>query len=674
MKFTRSKYLGAATVLAAGAGMAVALGAVAPSAAEPINIPTSSYLLSIIAGSNVTSGLPTNGPARLSPLNDPTDMAFDPSGNLYVADTGNCIIEKITPAYQLSVFAGLPGGCQPPLPRNGVGHGRLVSLAWLNGYLYVGSADTGYIYRADSNGNLTEVAGTGVEGQPSDGQVNTPTQMVAHGNYLYFGDQDAHQVARFNPSANPVTIEVIAGDGSATSTTPSGPLQDAKTIGIAMPNGIAVAADGTVYVSDTQESRILQISPSGEVLGQVFYPGPVGLSLDETGSTLYTASYAGVITMMSTDFSIGGIGNGALIAGTGLGGASLADVNADSFDQVSAQSFNPVVEGPSLETPVGQPAGVEVAANGDIYATLSSPSMLVKLTKVKPSPSVPPFLGPDPVVTTIPSTVPSVTPSVSPSVSPSTVPSVSPSVVSPSVVPTTPGPVVTSPVPVPPNPANPPRINLNLALTLDAPLTGAKATVSGGGLQPASPYTLTMYSTPIEVARGTTNGAGAFNAVVTMPAKACVTGGSHRLVLTGTAPGGAKVEDSSYVVLSDTCRAKSISNVAPPVNNTVVLQAFTFPHYSAKLRPKAIRTLNDLKGALSTAKAITITGYTETDSKGKAAAKANKRLALKRANAVRAQLRKLGVKAPITTVGAGGVNGLGKGQKFNRRVVIVVRY
>ncbi|WP_198154340.1 hypothetical protein, partial [Catenuloplanes japonicus] len=68
---------------------------------------------------------------------------------------------------------------------------------------------------------------------------------------------------------------------------------------------------------------------------------------------------------------------------------------------------------------------------------------------------------------------------------------------------------------------------------------------------------------------------------------------------------------------------------APPVNNTVVLQSFTFPHYSAKLRPKALRTLNDLKGALATAKAITITGYTETDSKGKAATKANKRLALK---------------------------------------------
>ncbi|MFI5841609.1 OmpA family protein [Catenuloplanes sp. NPDC051500] len=670
MRISRKQCLAAGTA-AAGAGMVAVLGIVAPSAAEPVSIPPATlYQLSIIAGSNAGSGLPTPGPAIQSRMDEPTDMAFDTAGNLYVADTNNCVIEKITPNYQLSIFAGLPSGCNPPLARNGVNNGRLVSLAWLNGHLYIGSADSGYIYRANSNGDLTEVAGNGVEGPPSNNQVNTPTQMVAHGNYLYFGDQAEHQVGRLDVTASPATIEVVAGDGGATSTTPSSPLQDARTISIAMPNGVAVAGDGTLYVSDTQESRILQISPNLEVLGQVFYPGPIGLALNSTGSTLYTASYAGVITEMSTDFSVGGIGIGGLIAGKPqFGSNAVARV-----DPVSALTSSQVTAGPALETEIGQPTGVEVAANGDIYATLSAPSMLIKLQKIKASPSVPPFLGPDPVVTSVPSAVPSVTPSAVPSASatPSTVPSVSPSVVPPSVVPTTPGPVVTTPPPV--NPSNPPRINLNLNLTLDAPLTGAKATVSGGGLEPQSPYVLTMNSTPIEVARGTTNAAGAFNAVITMPAKACVTGGSHRLVLTGTAPGGAKIEDTSYVVLSDTCKAKSISNVAPPANNTVVLQAFTFPHYSAKLRPKALRTLSELKGALSTAKAITITGYTETDSKGKAAKKANKRLALKRANAVRAQLRKLGVTAPITVVGAGGVNGLGKGQKFNRRVVITVRY
>ncbi len=113
-------------------------------------------------------------------MDDPTDMAFDPAGNLYVADTGNCVIEKITPTFQLSVLAGIPGDCLQ-LPRNGQSHGRLVSLAWLKGSLYVGSADTGYIYRADVNGNLTAVVGNGSQGSPLNNQVNTPTQMVAHG-------------------------------------------------------------------------------------------------------------------------------------------------------------------------------------------------------------------------------------------------------------------------------------------------------------------------------------------------------------------------------------------------------------------------------------------------------------------------------------------------------------
>ncbi|GAB7046178.1 hypothetical protein JCM9534A_13040 [Catenuloplanes indicus JCM 9534] len=600
-------------------------------------------------------------------MNQPTDMAFDPAGNLYVADTQNCAVEKITPAGQLSVFVGTVDGC---VPRNGnTFYDRPVSLAWLKGNLYIGGADDGWIYRADANGNLTHFAGTGVQGSPLNGQVDTPTQMTAYGNWLYFGDEESHVVARIDVTQSPPMIEVIAGDGNGTPT--QGVFnQPATLMSIPDPRGVAVDSKGSVYISDTKASRILKVASTGELLSEWMFFAPVGLHLDQTGAKLYATSAYGVIaevdTMDGAISVIAGIGHGASIDQL-TAPEQATDVEPVAVAaQIAAQGGYAVTPGPALTTEVGVPAGVEVAANGDVYSTLMYPGMVVKLVRTKPP--VPPFTGPDtPVVTA----APSVTPSVAPSVSPSASPSVAPTSAAPSVVPTTPGPVVTSPVP---NPADPPRINLNLQLAVDAPLQGARATVSGGGLQPSSPYTLTMYSTPVEVARGTTNAAGAFNAVITMPAKACVKGGAHRLVLTGTAPGGAKLEDSSYVVLDDTCKAKSINNVTAPVNNTVTLQSFTFPHLSAKLRPKAQRTLRDLRGALTSAKAITITGYTETDSRGKAATKANKRLALKRANAVRAHLRKLGVTAPISTVGAGGVNGLGKGQKFNRRVVIVVRY
>ncbi|GAB7039451.1 hypothetical protein JCM9533A_33010 [Catenuloplanes niger JCM 9533] len=606
--------------------------------------------VSFVAG-NQHQGPPTPGPATSSHLFQPADIAFDPAGNLYVADPENCVVEKVTPAGQLSVFVGSTAGCTP---RNGVD--KYGSLTWWEGNLYIGGS-LGYIYRADANGNLTVVAGSGGQGVPGTGpalsqQFTLPMQMTSYAGGIYFGDKGASKVVKLDPVAGQVTV--IGGDGGTGTQAQVG--LPATQVSIVNPADVAIGKDGSVFVADNDTGTILRIGTDGLIKDTFFHPMPFGLGFDPTGSTLYAASGYGTISRVDTT-------TGAF---TVVAGMPLPKSAREQAGLARQPLTIEVKAGPALETMLGFPFGLEVAANGEIYSSLAMSALVIKLTKAAVPP--PPFTGPDtPVVTA----APSVSPSVAPSVSPSAVPtSAAPSVV-PSVVPTTPGPVVTSPAP---DPANPPQINLNLQLAVDAPLTGARATVSGGGLQPSSPYTLTMYSTPVEVARGTTNAAGAFNAVITMPAKACVRGGAHRLVLTGTAPGGAKLEDSSYVVLDDTCKAKSINNVTAPVNNTVTLQSFTFPRLSAKLRPKAQRTLRDLRGALTSAKAITITGYTETDSKGKAATRANKRLALKRADAVRAHLRKMGITVPISTVGAGGVNGLGQGQKFNRRVVIVVRY
>ncbi len=134
-----------------------------------------------------------------------------------------------------------------------------------------------------------------------------------------------------------------------------------------------------------------------------------------------------------------------------------------------------------------------------------------------------------------------------------------------------------------------------------------------------------------------------------MPKKACVSGGLHELVLSGTAPSGKTVQDSSFIVLNDTCTVKSIVSVAP-VDDTLQLGSFNFPYQSAKLRPKAKKTLRGLVGTLNGATLVTITGYTQTEKQSKAAMQANRRLALQRAKAVRKYLRGLGVKVPIKVV------------------------
>ncbi|WP_146163956.1 OmpA family protein [Pseudosporangium ferrugineum] len=226
----------------------------------------------------------------------------------------------------------------------------------------------------------------------------------------------------------------------------------------------------------------------------------------------------------------------------------------------------------------------------------------------------------------------------------------------------------------PPPPTKPVQINLNLTLPPNQSLVGANATMTGGGLAPSSRYILRMFSEPVVIASGVTNSLGGFRAAVKIPKKACVLGGLHQLVLTGTAPDGSTVRDSNWVVLNDSCSAKTGSGAKPKVN-TVQLRSFIFPYQSARLTVTAKRAIRTQVSAMRGAKAVTITGYTQTGRQSKAARKANKLLAARRAVAVRKYLRALGVRVAIRTVGAGGVKPISTAnQRLNRRVVITVRY
>ncbi len=104
--------------------------------------------LSIFAGTGV-SGLPTAGPATGSHLNHPTGVAVDGSGNVYIADSINDVIEKVTPAGTLSIIAGTPGHHAAPTP----GPATSSSLYHPAGVAVDGK---GNVYIADTGNNEVE--------------------------------------------------------------------------------------------------------------------------------------------------------------------------------------------------------------------------------------------------------------------------------------------------------------------------------------------------------------------------------------------------------------------------------------------------------------------------------------------------------------------------------------
>ena len=106
-----------------------------------------------------------------------------------------------------------------------------------------------------------------------------------------------------------------------------------------------------------------------------------------------------------------------------------------------------------------------------------------------------------------------------------------------------------------------PELDLVLEFAAGATIEDASTTISAGGLQVGSTYTLTMYSTPRVLYTGTIDASGAFTHVVTLPADTPV--GAHRLELTGVAPDGTVMTASAWFTLLPNGTIGAISYTGP---------------------------------------------------------------------------------------------------------------
>ena len=223
---------------------------------------TTGGTLSIIAGTGAR-GLPTPGPAASSMLSNPCGIAVDSSGNVYVADNNNGMVEKITPGGTLSIFAGkryFQGIVPTPGPATDTAlfspFGITVDSS---DNVYV--ADTTVVEKITSDGTLSIIAGTGTSGAPTPGPATSSAFRMAAGiavdaaGTAFVADYDAHVVAKVTIDG---TLSIIAGmidrqghpaAGAATATSLGGPL------------GLAIDSSGNITVADADSMRILKLAP-----------------------------------------------------------------------------------------------------------------------------------------------------------------------------------------------------------------------------------------------------------------------------------------------------------------------------------------------------------------------------------------------------------------------------
>ena len=287
--------------------------------------------LSRVAGTCRAGFSGDGGNALSAQLSNPQGLAVDAAGNLYIADQGNNRIRQVTPSGTISTVAGTgtAGYSGDNVPA---------STAQLNSPQGVVVDPAGNVYVADKNnqrirkftvgGAITTIAGTGAAGTTGDGYAATsatleyPLAVALDAAGDLYLDDESSQVRMVNTAG---IILHIAGTGTAGYGGDSGP---ASTAQLSEPAGLAVDAQGNLYIADQYNFRVRKVSTSGIITTyaggngagstgdngpatSAELDGPVGVALDYH-TNLYIADLAGNVRVVNSSGTIN------TAAGTGV--------------------------------------------------------------------------------------------------------------------------------------------------------------------------------------------------------------------------------------------------------------------------------------------------------------------------------------------------------------------
>ena len=315
------------------------------------------YSFSTIAGlaENAGSADGTGSAARFRGLNG---SAVGPDGTIYVADLNNHTIRKVTPAGVVTTLAGLAGA---EGYVNGTGSAARFNLpagiVYWNGFLYVADANNHAIRRVDpTTGATTTFAGTNAAGTANGtggaARFNQPAAIAvdAQGN-LHVGEAGNHAVRKISPSAVVTTLAGLPGTSGAVDGTGTAARFNAV-------EGVAVAADGTVYAADYGNRTIRKITPAGVVTTVAGVAGSPGY-IDGPAATALFSQPNGVLAL--ADGSV-------LIADRGAN--AIRQLTPDNFVlTVAGGAPTRAADGVGLEVGFYFPATIATDGQGRIYVT-----------------------------------------------------------------------------------------------------------------------------------------------------------------------------------------------------------------------------------------------------------------------------------------------------------------
>lgn len=223
--------------------------------------------LTTLAGTGQPGYGGDGGPAYAAQLRQPADVAVDEQGNVFIADTGNHRIRKIEPNGTISTVAGTGqagfAGDGGPAAQAKINLPLAVAVG--NGVLYVSDAANLRVRKIAPSGIISTVAGTGIPGKSADGRIATESRIKPVNDLAILPNHDLLIADTLNSRICKVDqagilTTVVSAGHRAANLTSA-----SGTENFGAPTGVTVSDDGRIFIADRTGGQILEVASDGSL-------------------------------------------------------------------------------------------------------------------------------------------------------------------------------------------------------------------------------------------------------------------------------------------------------------------------------------------------------------------------------------------------------------------------